>query len=255
MRAPCLSARLPTQRRQGFGVMSTNTKSAAFIKRAGYSLKNSGLAETWLDYCANPDCCQAREHLAVHLDRLFQSRLPIGRYEGILTGCEEDVRQEACLLAINKYLAGNPELMAATSGGCLDEIDNQIRKSVNASIKASFQTLLKSLARHHAHHEYGSDPDALPHATCDHPARRKILWELPFEVQRIIVLAALRSAVAENRLSARCVDVVIEMVNEGLSQTAMAKKLGVTRQTINESIGPVRKLIAALVEAQEFPLS
>ena len=71
----------------------------------------------------------------------------------------------------------------------------------------------------------------------------------------MIVLAALRSAVAENRLSARCVDVVIEMVNEGLSQTAMAKKLGVTRQTINESIAPVRRLIAALVEAQEFPLS
>jgi len=238
------------------GVMlnNNNTKSAAFTNKAGYSLKTSGLAETWLDYCANLDCRQSSDHLAVHLDKLFKSRLPIGHYDGILMGCEEDVRQEACLLAISKYLAGNPELMAATAGRCLQEIDRQIRKSVNGSIKTVFRALLKSLARHQAHHEYGSDPDTIPHANCDHPARRKILWELPFELQRTIVVAALRSAVADNLLSARSADVVIEMVNEGFSQSMMAKKLGVTRQTINERIAPVRKLIAALVEAQEFPI-
>ena len=257
MRAPCLSARLATQRRLGFGVMSNNnnTKSAAFTKRAGYSKQQSDLAGTWLNYCSHPDCRRARDHWAVHLDELFKSRLPIGRYDGILMGCEEDVRQAACQLAIRNYLAGNRELMAATAGRCLEEIDRQIRKSVNASIKTVFRALLKSLARHHAHHQYGSDPDAIPHANCDHPARRKILWELPFELQRTIVVAALRSAVADNLLSARSADVVIEMVNEGLSQSAMAKKLGVTRQTINERIAPVRKLITALVEAQEFPLT
>ena len=233
---------------------NNNTKSAAYTNKAGYSQTISDLAETWLDYCANPDCCQARDHLAVNLDKLFQSRIPIGHYDGILMGCEEDVRQEACLLAISNYLAGNRELMAATVGRCLEEIDRQIRKSVNGSIKTAFRALLKSLARHHAHHEYEADPDTIPHATCDHPARRKILWELPFELQRTIVVAALRSAVAENLLSAHSADVVIEMVNEGLTQSAMAKKLGVTRQTINERIAPVRKLIANLVEAQEFPL-
>ena len=87
---------------------NNNTKSAAYTNKAGYSQTISDLAETWLDYCANPDCCQARDHLAVNLDKLFQSRIPIGHYDGILMGCEEDVRQEACLLAINKYLAGNP---------------------------------------------------------------------------------------------------------------------------------------------------
>ncbi len=240
-----------------FGVMSNNnnTKSAAFTNKAGYSQTISDLAETWLDFYANPDCCQARDHLAVRLDKLFKSRIPIGRYDGILMGCEADVRQEASLLAISNYLAGNPELMAATAGRCLDEIDNQIRRSLNASIKAAFQTLLKSITRHHSIHVYGSDPDSIPNATCDHPARRKILWELPFELQRPIVVAALRSAVAENLLSARSADVVIDMVENGLSQSAMAKKLGVTRQTINERVATVRKLIAALVEAQEFPLT
>ncbi len=239
------------------GVMlnNNNTKSAAYTNKAGYSQTISDLAETWLDYCANPDCCQARDHLAVNLDKLFQSRIPIGHYNGILMGCEEDVRQEACLLAASNYLAGNRELMAATAGRCLAEIDNQIRKSVNGSIKAAFQTLLKSLARHHALHQYEADPDAVQQASCEHPARRKILWELPFELQRTIVFAALRNAVAENLLSARSADVVIEMVENGLSQSAMAKKLGVTRQTMNERIAPVRKVIATLVEAQEFPLT
>ena len=234
---------------------NNNTKSAAYTNKAGYSQTISDLAETWLDYCANPDCCQARDHLAVNLDKLFQSRIPIGHYNGILMGCEEDVRQEACLLAASNYLAGNRELMAATAGRCLAEIDNQIRKSVNGSIKAAFQTLLKSLARHHALHQYEADPDAVQQASCEHPARRKILWELPFELQRTIVFAALRNAVAENLLSARSADVVIEMVENGLSQSAMAKKLGVTRQTMNERIAPVRKVIATLVEAQEFPLT
>jgi len=232
-----------------------NTKPAALANKAGYSLKTSGLAETWLDYCANPDCSMARDLLAVHLDELIQSRIPTGHYDGIMKGWEKDVRQEACLLAISNYLGGNPELIAATAGGCLAEIDNQICKSVNASIKTAFRALRKSLARHHALHVYGVDPEAFKQASCVHPAQRKILWELPFEVQRAIVFAALKNVVVENHLCARSVDVVIEMVDKALSQSAMAEKHGVTRQTINERIAPVRRLIAALVETQEFPLT
>jgi len=234
--------------------MFNNTKSAAFTKRAGYSKQQSDLAGAWLGYCAEPDCRQAQDHLAVRMDEVIRSRLPNGHYDGILSGCEEDVRQEACLLAMGNYLAGNPELMAATAGRCLEEIDRQIRKSVNGSIKTAFRSALKSLARHHALHEYGTGSDTLLQATCDHPAQRKILWELPFELQRTIVFAALRNAVADNLLSAHSADVVVEMVDKGLSQSAMAKTLGVTRQTMNERIAPVRKLIANLVEAQEFPL-
>ncbi|MEI8309408.1 MAG: hypothetical protein WCH98_01495 [Verrucomicrobiota bacterium] len=233
----------------------TNTKSAARTKRAGYSQETSDLAGAWLGYRDNPDCRRARDHLALRLDEVFKSRLPNGRYGGILTGCEEDVRQEACLLAISNYLAGNPGLMVATADRCLEEIDRQIRKSVNGSIKTAFRALLKTLARHHALHDYGADPDTVRQANCDHPAQRRLLWELPFEVQRRIVLTCLRSAAAEKLLSARSADTAIAMVKMGLSQTAMAKKLGVTRQAINERIAPVRKLIAALVEAQEFPLT
>ena len=232
---------------------NTNTKSAASTKRAGYSQEIPDLAGAWLNYCENPYCNRAWDHLAVWLNEVFKSRLPNGRYDGFLSGCEEDIRQEASLLAIGDYLAGNPQLMAATTAKCHLEIDNQIRKSVNASIKTALQDLIRSLARHHAHHEYGADIDTLQEAACEHPAQRKSLWELPLELQRAIVFAALKSAVAEKLLSASSADVVIEMLENGLSQSAMAKKLGVTRQTINERIAPVRKLIATLVEAQEFP--
>ncbi len=235
----------------------TENQLAASSKKAGYSFKTTSipdLAGAWLAYCSDPDSSQARECLAVRLDESLRSRLPLGGCTGILAGHEEDIRQEAYLLLVGRFLAGNAGLMTATAAGDVAKIDNQIRKSANGSIRAVLRTMLRSLARHHEVHEYGVDVDACPQADCIHPAVRTSLWELPFELQCKLVFAALRKAVVDKKLPARAADLAIKMVDGGISQSAVAAALGVTRQSIHQSIALVRRLISALVEAEEFPI-
>jgi len=234
---------------------NSNAEPAAFPQKAGYSPKSSipDLASAWLIYCRDPDSQANRDHLARNLDQIFKSRLPNGRYDGTMKGREADVRQEAYLLLVSNYLPGNEELFAATETGNIPEISNQIEKSLNGSIRSTFQTLRKSILRHLQFHAYGDDPDATAQGTCQHPAHRTTMWDLPYETQRELVFASLHLAVREKHLKPHHAAVAIAMVDQGMSQQQMATELGVSRQAIHQRLQPVREFLEAHIETLEFP--
>jgi len=233
-------------------MIDTTRKSAASSKSAGYSPSSTDLPLAWLNYCDHPESPETKNILAIHLDSILKERLPDNRYEGILSGREEEVRQEACLLVVSKYLAGNPELIAATASVNHQEIDAQIRRSVGAAIKSASQTLKHAIKRHRQLHSYGEDLDALPQAVCTHPACRTSLWELPYEAQRQMVFAALRSALKKKLLHARNARILMDMIKEGLSQSEIAKRLGISRAAVHQRLEPVRKIVKKHIDSQEF---
>jgi len=204
---------------------------------------------------SNPECPAAANQLAVCLDELFRLRLPRAHYTGILEGREDDVRQEAYLLLVGKYLAGNPALLAATAAGDRRLIAEEIHRSLGSSIRSVSKTLKKQLLRHQQMHTYGEDPDTHAGHTCIHPACRVHLWELPFEMQRQIVFASLRIGVQENLIYARSAQLAMDMLDQGLSQSQIARSLGVSRQAVHAMLAPVRKHLAEIVATQEFPLA
>jgi len=234
--------------------MSTQSKSAAPPIGAGYPPPlHPDLALAWLNYCDHQESQEAAEHLAFHLDRHFKERLPDRRCTGVLVGREEEIRQEAYLLLVGRYLAGNRELIEATEARDHAEIANQILKSLAGSITAISRTLTKHTIRYRQLHS--GDPDHCPEATCVHPACRTGLWELPFELQREIVFAALRHAIQQKLLAARGANIAMTMVDEGLTQSDVAASLGISRQAVHQHLLPVRNYLRGRIDEQEFPLS
>ena len=238
-------------------MLNTKSQPAASPKKAGYPQNTStpGLAHAWLAYCQSTDSALAADHLANHLDALFKRRVPDGHYTGVLKGRDEDVRQEAYLLLIGNYLAGNPDLVVATASGDQRAIAEEIQKSLAGSVRAVSKTLKKRILRHQKTHVYGEDLDTHANYTCIHPSCRRSIWELPIDLQRKIVFASLSIAIRDKLILARSAKVAMDMIESGLSQSQVARSRGVSRQTVHAILDPVRKHLAKVVATQEFPLT
>ena len=234
--------------------MNTKSKSAASSKKkAGKRHSVPGLASAWLSYCRDPECREVCGHFAIKLDALLKSRVPDGLYQGILKGLEDEVRQEAYLLLVGKYLAGNSDLIAATAAGSRKEITNQITKSLCGSIRSVRQTMKRLRWRYLELHPCGVDLDTCPQVICEHPAQRTSLWVLPFELQRQMVFASLQNAIQEKLLVARSARIAMTMVDEGLTQSDIAKSLGISRPAVHQMLAPVRDYLKRDIETREFP--
>ena len=208
------------------------------------------LAKAWISYCNSPE--SAEGELALHLDALLRKRLPAGHYKGVIKGQEDEVRQEAYLLLVQRYLAGNAALFAATARGDEGEIANQIDKSLRGSLKSVARTLKKGARRRLKTHDYDADVDALCGA--DHPANRRNFWALPFEAQRALVFSVLRRAAEQNRLPRRSVEIASDMLGREMSQSWLAKSRGISRQAVHQHVARVRDLLKREIRRTEFPM-
>ena len=156
---------------------------------------------------------------------------------------------------IRNSLAGNPDLVVATASEDQRAITEEIQKSLAGSVRAVSKTLKKRLLRHQKIHVYGEDLDTHDNNSCIHPACRKNIWELPFDLQRQIVFASLRIAIRDKLILARSARVAMDMIDSGFSQSEVARSHGVSRQAVHAILAPVRKHLAEVVAAQEFPLA
>lgn len=229
--------------------MSTDTNTKSSVTPAGTGCNE--LATAWLDYCDHPQNRETAEAFGRHLDRLFRQRLPDRRCSGVLEGREAEIRQEAYLLLVGSFLAGNRELVPATRARDHGRIAREILRSLSGSISAISRTLARHAIRYRQLH--AGDPDFCPEAACVHPAYRKSLWELPFELQRELVFAVLERAIRNKLLAARGARIAMEMVDGNLTQSGVAASLGISRQAVHQQLGPVRDFLADHIEDEEFP--
>jgi DNA-directed RNA polymerase specialized sigma24 family protein len=214
------------------------------------SPKNPGLSKAWISFCASPD---NQDELARQLDALLKSRLPDGRCQEPIAGQEDEIRQEAYLLLVQRYLSGNPALFDATEVLDMDEIAEQIERSARASLTAVKRAMKKAaLKRAHRH-----DDDTSLDAVCgaDHPANRGNLWALPYEVQRALVFSTLRRAADENLLPQQSVSLATDMIELDLTQSLVAKAQGVTRQSVHQHLARVREVLKSEITHVEFPMA
>jgi hypothetical protein len=215
---------------------------------------NHYLAFAWKCSLEKPDDPTAINQLAEELERLARRVYPDGCRNGLLTGREGEIRQEALLLLLRRYLLGNKRLLEVTKQGDVEAITNQILRSLHAALNATQRSVLKRREKEVHEIESWGEIGEHPEAMTLHPSNRHFLWELPFEVQRQLALRGLRQAIAERRLPPGSAELALRMVDDGLSQSAMAKLKGVSRQAVNQRLKPVSRFLRRFIEGEEFPV-
>jgi len=219
--------------------------------RSPQSPKNRSLSKAWIAFCSSADA--AEDELARHLDVLLKSRLPDGCCKGLIAGREDDIRQEAYLLLVQRYLAGNPALLNATEALDENEIAEQIEKSARASVTAVKRSMKKAALKCAKAHDDDADVESVCGA--DHPANRGNLWALPCELQRALVFSILRRVAKENLLTLRAVSFATDMLELDLTQSLVAKARGVSRQSAHQHLSRVREVLRTEIVHAEFPMT
>ena len=229
------------------------------------------LVSVWLAFAAEPESQKKRNALAEALEWEIRIRLPDGAFRGALAGAGREIRQDANLLLLTGIpetepdagvtlgkkkrrcegmLAGNADLLRATIKGKFAEVENELERSIRAALgiarRRAARAIWKQLSRYEevAEENVGSYKHASDNS----------FGELPYEIQKKIALAALKIAVAEKILTAKNAAPAAVILKENLSEAEAARKLGISRQAVNEHIQKVKEHLPKIINSQEFPL-
>ncbi len=175
--------------------------------------------------------------VAEELIRLAKSRLPNHILKGVLAGYEEDIRQDAVLLALRWYLRN-------------DEPDWNIPRAIAAALKYIKGDLLKLRNRESKTMRRMKDdlPTALSHPTqlCSSD------WS---DAQlKTMIQKAVRLAVKSGRISHACASISLRIYVDEISVKDLAKQLNVHRSAIYQHLKRVRREIPDIVDGIEVPL-
>lgn len=210
------------------------------------------LVESWKSFLADPTNKETLNNFANVLDRDLRIKLPNGALKGILRGYEPEIRQDAAILVLDRYLAGNRNLTEATANGEIETISNELGRSMNAALRIC---RLRHSRRIHKEFRLREELDPedfrLPTTSA---ASDLHFWELPYSIRHLLTLKLLQLAVTDHNISPKTANLAIEMLEGGLSQADMAKNQGVSRAAISQSVKMIRKELKLLASKIEGPL-
>lgn len=175
--------------------------------------------------------------VAGELIRLAKTRLPNHVLKGVLTGYEEDIRQDAVILALRWYLKNNePDWNAPRAiAAALKYIKGDFLKLRNRESKA-IRRLKDDLLT------------ALSHPTqlCSSDWSDAKL--------KTMIQDAVRLAVKSGRISHACASIALRIYVDEISAKDLAKQLNVHRSAIYQHLKRVRREIPEIIDGIEVPL-
>jgi hypothetical protein len=213
-------------------------KRKKFTKSAATSVTGN-IVETWLALNASPRSIPKLNHFANRLDFALSVIFPNGTMGGSMQGTEDEIRQNAAILLLNKFLAGNRKLMAATAKTNKKQILNQINRSMLAALKVCRRQLSRKITKERIMlDELLAEDPRLPNVL---PKLNTKLWELPFALQHILALKLLQISVQTKQTSKASTKVVEAILDGKMTQAQMARKLGVSRSAVSQTVQSVTK--------------
>lgn len=175
--------------------------------------------------------------VAEELIRLAKTRLPNHVLKGVITGYEEDIRQDAVLLALRWYLRNN-------------EPDWNAPRAIAAALKYIKGDLLKLRNRESQIMRCMKDqlPITLPHPTqlspCDWSDAKL----------KAMIHDAVSLAVKSDRISHACASISLRIYVDEISVKDLATQLNVHRSAIYQHLKRVRREIPDIIDDIEVPL-
>ncbi len=182
---------------------------------------------------------------AEELDALALTRLPDRVLRGALTGHEEDIRQNAIVLALGWYLRQQtdpefhpeypwyaPRAIAAALGIQKRDHIKSLKREAEALLRLSVD---RSATTYH--------PSLLP--LCDWPSSAK----------QAVIRAAIRIALSDGLISTINAAVGIGLLVEGIPAKEMAKRWNISPSAIYQHLGRVRRAIPDIIDGIEIPFN
>jgi len=212
------------------------------------------LTTAWLGYIKTPDSGKRRGDLAAALNRRLGEFLPDRAGTGLLAGRANEIRQEALLLTLSKYLSDNRALLLATQRQETIAIESQVERSLRGALKIASMRLARS-ETNRARKTVGME--AVPkhsEPSCQHPSQQAHLGMLPVDGRLALVFAGLRLAVRQNLVPRRSAGMLAVMLRTGMSAEEMAGRRKISKSAVYQSIRPAKVYLRRYVKDQEFPM-
>jgi predicted RNA polymerase sigma factor len=203
--------------------------------------KSRKLAASWLT-ATHTNQWEDYEAFARELYQECCRQAPPGRFNGVLAGLENEVRQEACLILLNRFLADNPHLNRETRP---QAVGRHLIKSVKICVRYAVGRIARQKSRRCEIAAQESQFGSVNHPRC------RTFADLSFEEKRALALATLELAVEEKLLSAQNEAVFRLQLMGGHSQREIAKKLGVSPSAIHQRLQRVVAQLSILKNAVE----
>ena len=186
----------------------------------------------------NPNECQSRDHdlerVAKNLVDLSRTELPDRVLKGVLRGCEDDIRQEAILLALRWYFrqrADNPTHVKCCYNA-VKEIRGALRFCKLHAIKR--QTKEQTARRAHASQSRHNNPESIHEQ-----------WS-PAEIREALALS-IQQALKFGVISHANASVAIQVYLDGVTVQELANQLGRSKSSIHQHLTRVRKAIPEII--------
>jgi predicted DNA-binding protein YlxM (UPF0122 family) len=206
------------------------------------------LVRAWMSFVDDPQNTDKLDRLGWEVDGEIRGKLPTRKIGGVLLGREDEICQEMLLLLFRNYFVGNKKLLEATQKNETAEIDNQLRRSISEALRIIILRLARKTSAQLKRFE-SLDEQKTPGST--HPSM-KSFFELPFDLQRDLLLSALRIAIRRKLLGQSSVEVAEMILKEEITQSEAAKRLGISRVAVYLRLKAVREILPLLIEELEF---
>jgi AcrR family transcriptional regulator len=183
------------------------------------------------------------DQIAEELTEMAQRRLPDGALQGILRGCEEDIRQEAILLALTWYLRGASENRDKPVEAW--HAPRAIAGALRIIKRDTIKDLLDETEKRHR-----IDPMT---TTICHPVMvRACDWPTP--VMRNLCHQAIRIALRDRRISPLNAAVAEAVYVNGIQVIDLAARRNVHRSSIYQHLSRVQRHLRDVIESMEVTL-
>lgn len=193
----------------------------------------------------HPKCPDHLDAVAEELVQLAVNRLPDNVLRGDLTGLEQDIRQDAVLLSLSRYLKqdrGFPDV---------PKYPWHAPREIAAALKIQKRDCLKSIKRKLETLQRVSD---VQDAIVDHPTRlRTSDWSS--STMRMVLREAILTALMKGRISLANAAVGLGLFIDEITVKEMAKRRGVSRSAIYQHLSRVRREVPDIIDGIEVPLN
>ena len=193
---------------------------------------------------------QDLDHLANEIDAFCRRKLPDGKIQGgILVNMEPEIRQNAILMGLRGFLAGNPRYVMAQAANDSEAASFEMKRSASIAMRHCKARLADELSSKNAGHIQINERNG---GICQHPAHQAPN-DWPHSVRVKMAMKGLSNAVRDKRLSPANYTIAEMIIHDGKTVAEVAITLGVTRAAVSQQLKRVRKIMPEVMELMEQP--